>query len=193
MTVQTNFAPDDPFGAIAEQNKGRIVPREAREWFIAQGIPPINLVKTWSGYSDLLLHDDVVFLDNGCFEFTRYRSGKATAALTFVCWSADGVPDDVCAWQATTGRVATWLGFAAMLGADNLNEPRPDDGLAVHADPLAWFRAGRSGVVVLNKERAARMLRDAGTLISSSLEEGRKLKRLLALDPPKILVPEVAA
>lgn len=189
-TAPQNFAPDDPFGAIAEQSKGRILPQAAREWFISNGVAPINLVKTWCGYYDMVLHDDVVFLDNGCFEFGRYRSGKAQPALTFVCWSHDGVAEDICAWQATTGKIATWLGQASMLGEDNLLGPRPDEGLAVHVEPLAWFKANRSGVVVLHKERAAPKLREAGTLISASFDDAKKLKKSLAVEPPRILVPE---
>jgi hypothetical protein len=194
MTVTyQNFAPDDPFGALAEQNKGRILPQAAREWFIKNGVAPVNLVKTWAGYYDMVLHDDVVFLDNGHFEFCRYRAGKAEPALTFVCWSDDGVAEDVCAWQATTGKVATWLGHACLLGEDNLSGPRPDVGMAVHADPLAWFQANRSGVVILDRVRAAPKLRNVGTLLAASLDDARKLKKLLAIEAPHILVPEVIA
>lgn len=137
-----------------------------------------------------MLHDDVIFLDNGHFEFCRYRAGKASPALTLVCWSDDGVADDVCAWQATTGRIATWLGHASMLGEDNLSGARPDAGLAVHQNPLDWFKANRSGVVILDRERAARKLRDAGTLLAPSIEEAKRLKKLLAVEPPTILIPE---
>ena len=188
-----NFAPDDPFGTLAEQHRGRIVPQPAREWFIAQGVPPINLAKTWAGFLDMVLHDDVIFLDNGCFEFCRYREGKIEPALTFVCWSHDGVAEDVCAWQATTGKIATWLGRAAMLGEDNIAAPRLGDGLAVHDGPLAWLKSNRDGVVILDRGRAAPMLRDAGTLLVASLEEAKRLRRTLAVALPTILVPEVAA
>jgi hypothetical protein len=190
-----NFAPDDPFGAIAEQNKGRILPQAAREWFIANGVPPVNLVKTWCGYYDMVLHDDVIFLDNGCFEFCRYREGKAQPALTFVLWSIDGSAEDVCAWQATTGRLATWLGHSCMLGEDNLSgaQPEPDGAVRVHADPLDWFKAGRAGVVVLKPEWAAPKLRDRGVLIAPSIEDAKKLRKSLAVTPPKILVPGGAA
>jgi hypothetical protein len=190
MDTFQNFAPDDPFGAIEEQARGRILPKAAREWFIEQGVPPVNLVKTWAGYSDLVLYDDVVFLDNGCFEFHRYKPGKADAALTFVCWSSDGCASDICAWQAKTGKIATWLGYVAMLGEENLYGPRPDVGLMVHVDPLDWFKAKRSGVVILNSEWAAPALRDAGTLATSSLAAARTLRRALVVEMPKILIPD---
>ncbi len=185
-----NFAPDDLFGAIAEQARGRILPQAAREWFIGNGVPPINLVKTWAGYSDLVLHDDVIFLDNGCFEFCRYREGKAQQALTFVAWSRDGYAEDVIAWQALSGKVAAWLGHACMLGEDTLVGPRLGDGLTVHASPLDWFKANRYGVVVLDPVRSGPKLRDAGTLIAGSIEAARKLKKMMAAELPNILVPQ---
>ena len=189
-----NFSPDDLYGAIAEQAKGRVIPQAAREWFTANNVPPINLVKTHVGYYDIVLHDDVIFLDNGCFEFSRYQDGMTQHALTFVCWSHDGSAIDVCAWQAMTGRVATWLGQAAMLGEDYFAGPRLDDGLPVHAGPLEWFKANRTGVVVLDGKRAAPLLRDVGTLTVSSIDQGRRLKKILAVELPNILVPaEVAA
>lgn len=188
-----NFAPDDPFGALAEHSKGRILPQAAREWFIANGVAPINLVKTWSGFYDIVLHDDVIFLDNGCFEFSRYRAGKPQPALTFACWSDDGVAEDVCAWQATTGKLATWLGHACMLGEDNLSGAQPDGALKVHSNPLDWFKANRAGVVVLKPDRAAPKLRERGTLIAPSLEAAQKLKKSLAVTPPNILIPQGAA
>ena len=190
-----NFTPDDPFGAIAEHNKARILPQTAREWFVANGVSPRNLVRTWHGFLDMVFHDDVIFLENDCFEFCRYQPGKPQPALTFVCWSYDGIAEDVCAWQATTGKLATWLGHSCMLGEDNLSgaQPEQDNALCVHAGPLEWFKAGRAGVVVLKPEYAAPKLRERGTLIAPSLEGGRKLKKMLALDPPKILIPEVTA
>ena len=192
MEPYQNFAPDDVYGALSEQNRGRTVPQAARDWFVANGVPPINLVKTWAGYYDMVLHDDVVFLDDGYFEFSRYREGNPEAALTFVCWSQDGVAEDVCAWQTMTGKIATWLGHARMLGEDNLLGPRLDGVLMVHADPLEWFRANRSGVVILNRERAAPLLREAGTLGVSTLEIAKKLKKVLAVELPEILIPDGA-
>lgn len=193
MNPQTNFAPDDPFGCIAEHNRGRIMPQVARDWFIQNGVPPINLVKQWAGYYDMVFHDDVVFLDNGAFEFCRYRQGPTQAALTFVCWSDDGCAEDICAWQATTGRIATWLKQAFMLGEDNLIGARPEGALIVHQTPLDWFKANRSGVVILDRKRAAPKLRDAGPLVAANIEHGKQLKKLLTVPPPEILIPGMAA
>lgn len=188
--IYQNFAPDDWYGVITEQARGRTLPQIAIDWFIEQSVSPRSLVKTWSGYYDIVLHDDVVFLDNGCFEFCRYRMGKVQHALTFVCWSHDGAAEDICAWQASTGRLATWLGQTSMLGADNLYGARPDLGLAVHSSPLDWFKADRAGVVVLDPDRAIPKLRDAGILLAGSTQEAKKLKRMLAYTMPTILVHE---
>lgn len=189
--VHHNFSPDDVFGALAEHKKGRTLPQSARDWFIANDVPPLNLVKTWAGYFDLVMHDDVVFnpSERG-FEFGRYvKDHPSTPALTFVCWAEDGAAVDICAWQATTGKIATWLGNASMLGEDNLFGPRPDGGLLVHKDPIAWFRAKRSGVVILDKERARMKLRDAGLLIAANTEEAKALNAALRLPAPNIGVP----
>lgn len=192
MTFQ-NFAPDDPFGTIAEHNRGRILPRLARDWFTENGVAPVSLVKTWAGYFDMVFHDDVVFLDGGAFEFGRHRGGKSNSALTFLCWSDDGVAVDICAWQATTGRMALWLNQACMLGEDNLTAPRPAGALAVHQTPLDWFKANRAGVVIVDGKRAAAKLRGAGPLVAADIEHGKQLKKLLTVPPPEILIPEVAA
>lgn len=169
------------------------MPAVAREWFVGNGVAPVNLVKTWAGYFDLLHHDDVVFLDNGCFEFCRYREGQAKQALTFVCWDYEGAAVDICAWQALTGKLATWLGHACMLGEENLYAPRVGAGLAVHSSPLDWLKVARDGVVVLDAKRAAPKLRDAGALTVGSLEEARKLKKILTVELPPILIPEAAS
>jgi len=188
--VYQNFELEDPLGIVAEQSKGRFLDMVTLDWFSGQGISPLNLLQTWVGWSDYVRLDDVVFLPRGAFEFSRYKLDfPAEPALTFVCWDAFGDPQDICAWQTATGKIATWMGRAALLGEDNLNAPQLDDGLHVHRDALDWFRAKRYGVVILDRQRAAPILRDAGTLIASSTEHGRKLQELLRVTP-RILVPK---
>jgi hypothetical protein len=189
--VYQNFEPDDPLGIHAEHKRGRFLDKATVDWFRDRGVSPLNLFQTWVGYSDYVHSDDVVFLPRGAFEFGRYRKDHpAESALTFVCWDAFGDAQDICAWQTATGRIVTWFGRAALLGEDNLNAPRLEGGLQVHPDVLSWFRAKRSGVVILDRQRAAPMLRDAGTLLASSPEHGRKLQELLRVPPPRILVPK---
>jgi hypothetical protein len=189
--VYQNHQPDDPLGIIAEQIKGRFVDMATLHWFSHQGVSPLNLFQTWVGWSDYVRLDDVVFLPRDGFEFARYKVDyPAETALTFVCWDVLGEALDICACQPTTGKIATWFGRAALLGEDNLNVPQLEGGLHVHPDLLSWFRAKRSGVVIVDRQRAAPMLRDAGTLLASSAEHGRKLQELLRVPPARILVPK---
>jgi hypothetical protein len=191
--VYQNFDIEDHLGVVAEQKKGRFLDFATLQWFSVRCVSPLNLFQTGVGWSDYVRLDDVVFLPRGAFEFSRYKSDyPAEPVLTFVCWDALGDPQDICAWQPVTGKIATWIGRAALLGEDNLNAPQLNGGLHVHPDALAWFRAKRSGVVIVDPRRAAAMLRDAGTLIASSTEHGRKLKKILDVPPPRILVPKPA-
>jgi hypothetical protein len=190
MTTQTYCDPDDRFGVVAEQEKGRFVDMAALDWFGKCGVNPLCLFQTWAGCSDYARLDDVVFLPRGGFEFSRYKLGApAKQALTFVCWDAFE-PQDICAWELATGRIGTWMGRAALLGEDNLYAPQLDGGLHVHPSVLDWFRAKRSGVVILDPRRAARKLCDAGTLIAASIEHARKLQKDLRIPTPRILVPQ---
>jgi hypothetical protein len=189
--VYQNYQPADPLGIIAEQNKDRFLDKPTLDWFRDRGVSPINLFQTWVGYSDYVRIADVVLLPRGTFEFGRYKIDyPIESALTFVCWDHQGDAHDICAWLPTTGAVATWLGHAALLGEDNLFAPQLDGGLQVHPDVLSWFRAKRYGVVIHDRQRAAPILRDAGTLLASSPEHGRKLQELLRVRPPRILVPK---
>jgi hypothetical protein len=186
-----NFDIDDPLGILAEHGKGRFIDMATVDWFRDRGVSPINLFQTWVGWSDDVRQDDVVFLPRGTFEFGRYKKDyPAESALTFICWDAFGDPQDICAWQPATGKTATWFGRAALLGEDNFDAPRLDGGLQVHPDALDWFRAKRYGVVILDPQRAAPILRDAGTLLAASPKHGRKLQELLRVPPPRILVPK---
>jgi hypothetical protein len=186
-----NFDIDDPLGILAEQGKGRFLDMAAMNWFRNRSVSPINLLQTWVGWSDYVRLDDVVFLPRGTFEFSRYKKDyPAESALTFACWDALGDPQDVCAWQPATGKTATWFGRAALLGEDNLYAPQVDGGLQVHRHALDWFRAKRYGVVILDHQRAAPILRNAGTLIAASTEHGQKLQKILDVPLPRILVPK---
>ena len=188
--IYQNFAPEDPVGIIAEQDQGRFLDKNTADWFRTRDVSPLHLFKTWIGYSDFVRLDDVVFLPRG-FEFGRYKKDyPGKLALTVVCWDRFGDAQDICAWQPKTGKIATWCGRAAMCGEDNLYAPRLEGGLQVHVDLLSWFRAKRSGVVILHRHRAAPLLRDAGTLLAASPEHGRKLQDILRVPQPRILVPK---
>jgi hypothetical protein len=185
-TAFSHFA----FDLIYEQQQGRLLHQAALDWFIANGVNALSLVKTpWDEY-DVVNIDDVVWHTQNAFEFARYsKAKKADSACTFLVRDSLGFPLDIVAWQATTGRIATWLGRASMIGEDQIFAPRLTEGLPVFETPLGWFQEGRVGVVVIDKARAAPRLRDASPLLASSFEHGKKLNAMLRLPPPRILVP----
>lgn len=96
---------------------------------------------------------------------------------------------DLVAWQPRTGVLASWLGRVALLGEEQVCGPRwGDEPLILHANPLAWLRASREGAVVLNPSQAAPLLRDVGPLEVATVEEGLRLRAMLSVKPPRIVV-----
>jgi hypothetical protein len=104
-----------------------------------------------------------------------------------------GEPEDLVAWTPQSNRVASWYGAAAFLGAEDLLAPRVEiEGLLVHPDPMAWLRAGRNGVVILDPERARWRL--AGErLIVCDVDFGRQLRASMRLPEPRVFVMARAA
>jgi len=179
-----------PADIIAEHRLGRTPHQAAIDWLGARGVPPMALARSYAGEFTFVNLDDVVFLDGGAFEFGRYcDKAEPEPALTILARDVCGDACDIVAWAANANRIATWLGRAALLGEDELWRPRLSDGLAVHAGMLPWLQAHRCGVVILDKLRAAPLLRETGTLMVSSMEQGRTLRKMLELPPPCILVP----
>jgi hypothetical protein len=174
---------------VAEQNFGRSLKQADLDWFVKQGVPALALARSRIGAFGFLRVDDVVFLEGGCFEFRRHlSSGNPEPAYTLTARDVCGDIVDIVAWQPVTGRLASWVGRAAMLGTENLYGPRLNEGLLVHDDLLAWLRSFRDGVVVVNEKRAAWWLRSAEPLVVSSIESGRYLKQILSQPAPRILV-----
>ncbi len=82
--------------------------------------------------------------------------------LTFVIYDC-GEFIDFAAWQPRMGELATWRGAGFAIGQDQIFNPATyfDGGaLRVHADPLAWLKAGREGIVIANAELTYAYLRD---------------------------------
>jgi hypothetical protein len=184
----------DPHELVYEQGQGRPLHQRALNWFAEKGVSALNLAKTTLSEYDFVNIDDIVWLPRMTFEFARYKkSDEITAACTFLIRDLLADPLDIVAWHPTTGRVATWLGRAALMGEDQLFAPRLADGLQVHETPLEWFRERRAGVVVIDKIRAAPKLRDAAPLLTPSFEYGKKLQEMLRITPPQILVPSRTA
>ncbi|CAM5774919.1 hypothetical protein LMIY3S_04763 [Labrys miyagiensis] len=112
-------------------------------------------------------------------------------AILILCWDYWG-PLDIAAWMPTAGKIYTYAGSATMLGESQIYGVGLEAGLRVYRDPLAWFRAGRQGIVILNPKAAAERLDGLGPLIAEDPEHATWLQRNLARPAPKILVPNPA-
>ena len=97
---------------------------------------------------------------------------------------------DVVAWDVEMGRVATMLGAATMLGEDQLTAPRVGDGLQVYPDVADWLRADRSGIVILDAERARWRLAKERLIVADAMF-GRLLREALRLPEHQIFVDRV--
>jgi hypothetical protein len=177
---------------ITEQDRGRT---PSLEWFRANEVNGLAVAKCPLGYCDLVLCDDVVFLDHRTFEFARYMEGeeKPEPAYTVIARNATGDPIDIVAWQPASGRLATWLNRASILGEDQLNAPRVAECLPVYETPLQWLQQRRLGVVVLDAKRAAPKLREAAPLLATTYEHAMALRTSLKVKTPRILLPSTAS
>jgi hypothetical protein len=82
------------------------------------------------------------------------------------------------------------LGRASLLRENILTDGPEDIPVPVHSDGLAWLRANRLGVVVINPELAAFRLARR-TIVAADIQQGLELRRTLML-APSILVPDLA-
>jgi hypothetical protein len=179
---------------VFEQEQGRPLHQKAIDWFTGNGVSGPALATTMWGHLDFVCIDDIVWLPRNTFEFSRHKkAAEISSACTFVVRDQFLDPFDIVAWQVTTGRIATWLGRAALMGEDQFFAPRLAEGLQVHETPLEWFRERRAGVVVIDKVRAAPKLRDAAPLLTASFEHGKKIQEMLRVPAPRILVPSTTS
>jgi hypothetical protein len=103
---------------------------------------------------------------------------------------------DVLAWRG--GKICTLLGRAWILGEENLYAPRIIHGgaLPVWRSPLPWLMAERTGVVILDYQKAALNALDFGPLLAEDAAHRAFLRQRLTIPLPRILLPssaEVAA
>ena len=78
---------------------------------------------------DALHLECVCYLPGERFELARGMRDPSGHVLAVVipCQNEFGEADDLAAWEIESGRVATWRGAAAVLGAHYLGEPWVDD------------------------------------------------------------------
>jgi hypothetical protein len=138
--------------------------------------------------------ESVVFRTIDRFDFGRdLRDATGHVRAVIIPVSDDGETIDLVAWEVQTGRRATWLGAAAVLGGESIGAPRLCvDGLRVFPSPAEWLRAGRAGIVIVDADRARWRL--AGErLIVGDTSAGRRLLSALRLPDPQIFVEKGAA
>jgi hypothetical protein len=189
-------------GAGGIKLPGRMCPGEEAERRYAV-LPPI----TWTEFAalldngigapaliwpDLPARAAVVFRDNRpLFDFASDAgvdsTDDASLALVFLALDEGGEAADLVAWASGTNHIAAWFGEATLLGSERLLLPRLYDPLQVFPDPLAWLKAGRNGVVVVNPAKAWR-LPEGETLAVGDIEFGERLAALLQPPAPKIFV-----
>jgi hypothetical protein len=142
------------------------------------------------GAFDALHVADVIFRPGGRFDFSRdVREARGHVAGVIIP-ARDECGDlvDLAAWNVDDGELALWRGVASMLGEDWINVPRVEsDALTVFPNVASWLRAGRRGVVILDRGRARWRL--AGERIAvDDVAFGRRVRDALRLPEPKILV-----
>ncbi len=154
------------------------------------GVDLAALVRRWQTRPlDIPRIDRVIFDDRGGFEFARYRNDRrGTGAMIFIVRDHIGDAIDLAAWGPPRP-LALWIARGSMLGSENLFGFRMREALEVHPTPLEWLRAGCQGVVVIEQQKSADLLRCAAPLQASSVAHGRALRRSLEVRPPRIVVP----
>jgi len=152
------------------------------DWLLNQGITIDAIASPWAVHAAR-----VVFDDRGGFLPCPGVGGFAFVFAVIDC----GTIIDAAAWQPKSGKIATRLGFGAMLGEGQIGRDeigttgRP---LPVWRDPVEWLKAGRCGVVIADPVLAAHRL--AGIVISGEdHKHGRELRKGLRLPSPMIVSP----
>ena len=166
-------------------------PLNARQvaWLAGQGIPADALLADGDGRGWPVLAARVERIGK-LFRFAT-EEGEGVPALILVARDQSGAGIELVAWSAREGWVVSESGALPLLGAEWLC---PLDGgpVEVHADVLAWLRAGRRGVVVVDQRRAVPVLRECRALVVADRKFGLWLEDRLTVKPPKIGVREAA-
>jgi hypothetical protein len=151
---------------------------EAVRWLLAQGVAVETLARRWAvGANFVLFHPGGRYTPCVCGDF----------AFIFACLTVDGV-SDLAAWQPSTGRLMTRLGAVGLLGQREAEEAHDDISarpVSVWRTPLNWLRAGRKGVVIIDREMAAHILGGL-PVIPDDAQHGRALLAL-RVPPPRVM------
>ncbi len=174
--------PTTAFELCAHPEEGISLRCDAMNWLLGQGVSIRSFASPWA-----VRAAHVLFEPTG--RYLPCRIGPFVYVLP--CIASEGLIDLV-AWQPMTGRVASRLGAAGLLGQRQAEQAasyitaRP---IRVWKSPIGWLRAGRSGVVIVDPPRAAHLLSGIN-LIPQDVEHGRVLAGTLRVPPPRILSAE---
>lgn len=125
----------------------------------------------------------VDFEGNGSF----VRNPGGVGVFTLIVDENEEVVD-LLAWQPRSGRLATLRGHAFALGQDQILSPGTyalGGALRVHRSPLAWLRAERRGIVILNSREVYTRLGQVERIEAEDSAHARELQRLIAPPPPR--------
>ncbi|MDH7797520.1 MULTISPECIES: hypothetical protein [unclassified Beijerinckia] len=177
-------------------NKAGPIKQAQIDWLLSRGVPSAALGDDPDGLGFALAAGEVVFDAAGAvFDFASERPDeRAIPAVVFVARDECGLADDLVAWSARYDRLASWLGRASMLGAQNALSSRVGDpALDVHPSPLAWLAAQRRGVCIIDPDRARITLECAQPLRAASVRHGIALRTAMTRPSPRILISRKAA
>lgn len=146
-------------------------------WLLDQDVSPAAMLEPTP-----IRAANVTFLDRNTFDFDE------SGIRAFVFKELDS--DDLVAWRPASkrlpDRLATWRGVAFALGQDAIWNPASyfmGSALRVHADPLAWLKADRDGVCIVQAQLTYANLRHARGLSFADPVYRRLVKRWL--EPPR--------
>lgn len=156
---------------------------------LGAGVAPLALARDPDEYGYTVAVERVVF-DGNRFDFARDLDDTGAAmALLIAARDEAGDITDIVATRPSAGQIASWLGRVGLLGEQNLWAPRlGSDAITIHPDVISWLADERRGVVVVDADKAKRLLADAGPLLAASIEHGCALRTALTIPAPPIRV-----
>lgn len=172
-----------------EHGQGRPLGDRDFDWLRAQGVPG-PAVNWCAGLFSPLLLAPVVFGPRRRFDFARDIPDSEISrvtAYTVLLKDEAGDPLDVVAWHPRSGKIATWLGRAGLLGLEHPCACTSADPLVVFPDPLSWLAQHRRGVVVVEERLARPELLAVGALRTHDVAHGVALRAMLQ----KVRLPSI--
>ena len=126
-------------------------------WLHKQGVTMVAMTRPW-----IIGAERVSFDGKSGFDF------DATGDRAMIFRAEDnGITTDLIAWSGN--KLATWRNVAFALGdASQIFNPATwfgGGGLRIHASPLEWLRAHRTGIVILKPELCWAYLRNVPRVI----------------------------